>query len=479
MKFFSGLNNVRIKTLLGAGSVALGLAAAVNFCAVGEAYAEGAGGGEAPASASASAEPFTELAVVDFDKLLKDRPGYERIEELDEQIRLMQRELEFLPLADRKRLIDSGRKRMEREVLKARKELEAESRRISHELDNYQSNLKAQLEREGKAIGDQYNEILRRKIEALKPKAPEVPVDVRRSMDSFMRDLAVVRQQRISARRLELERAMQSALEAEQAGMENKLAEYDSSLMVANQERRVNLQLQLQTAATPEEESSIQEQLNALGDEEAQKKEAKRKELGAAYDARVAEERARVSSEMQSFEKTLDAETGRKADAERNRLLSTVKIPDPAANKAEVEAQIAKTRAAVNAEMEAKKASMTATMQAKAEKAREHMKQKQAQIEKRLQATQKQLEDMVNRSSADVSEDTRKKMDSVKAKIEELTKQRNDLYDGMVADLREVVSKVAEQQENKPSVIGAYVVNVDCLDLTDKTMIALEKKDQH
>ncbi|MBQ7529002.1 hypothetical protein IJT10_03755, partial [bacterium] len=44
-----------------------------------------------------------ELAVVDFDKLLRDRPGYERITQLDEQIVLLRRELEILPLADRKR----------------------------------------------------------------------------------------------------------------------------------------------------------------------------------------------------------------------------------------------------------------------------------------------------------------------------------------------------------------------------------------
>ncbi|MGM9998217.1 MAG: hypothetical protein ACI38Q_02295 [Candidatus Bruticola sp.] len=479
MQFFSVPKLKRAGIWLGVGSFLVGTALAVQVGLAEVACAEGTEPKKSAASDGTS-DKFTELAVVDFDKLLKDRPDYERISQLDEQIRLLQQELDFLPLADRRRKVDSGRKRMEREVEKARNELQAESDRIGQELKNFRSTLAAQLERENKALNEHYQSVLRQRIEALTPKAqPQVPEDVRKRMDSFLSDLAGVRQQRISAKRLELERIMQNNLESARASMDERLAAYDSSLMEENQTQRVNLQLQLQTAANAEEESAIQDKLSALSDEETAKKSAKRDELSAEYKELEASERANVNSKMKAFEDSLDKETSAKAAAERNRLLKTVSVPSPQANKAEVEAQIEKIKAVINAEMEAKRASMTAAMQQKAEEAQRNMEKKQAELEKRLMATQKQLEAMVNSSQNDVSDETRKKMDDIKAKIEDLNKQRTELYDSMADDLRKVVGKIASEQEGEPSVIGSYVMNIDCLDLTDKTMIALEKEDQH
>ncbi|MGM9992352.1 MAG: hypothetical protein ACI376_05840 [Candidatus Bruticola sp.] len=479
MQFFSVPKFKSTGVWLGVGSILVGAAVAVQVGLAEVACAEGTEPKKSAALDKAD-DKFTELAVVDFDKLLKDRPDYERINQLDEQIRLLQQELDFLPLADHRRKVDSGRKRMEREVEKARNELQAESERIGRELKNFRNALSSQLERESKALNEHYQNVLRQRIAALTPKAqPQVPEDVRKRMDSFLSDLAGVRQQRLSAKRLELERLMQNNLESARASMDERLAAYDNSLMEENQAQRVNLQLQLQTAANAEEESSIQDKLSALSDEETAKKAAKRDELSAEYQALEASERANVNSKMKAFEDSLDKETSAKAAAERERLLKTVSVPSPQANKADIEAQIEKIKATINAEMEAKKASMTAAMQQKAEEAQRNMEKKQAELEKRLMATQKQLEAMVKNSQNDVSDETRKKMDDIKAKIEDLQKQRTELHDSMAADLRKVISKIAAEQEGQPSVIGTYVMNIDCLDLTDKTMIALEKEDQH
>lgn len=458
------------------GGVALAIVLAAQLVPTGALADDGSRGS---VDSVGTVRPLSEeLAVVDFDKLLHDRPGYERITQLDEQLALLQRELEILPLADRKRKVDSGRKRMEKEIEKAKKELQTEYARVTGELDHFQENMRTQLESEGRALTEHYQGVLREKIAALQPKAPKIPQDVHQKMEQYLSDLAVVREQRVAAKRLELERNMQSTLEAEKARIDDELAKFDSALMVENQDRRVNLQLELQTAGSPEEESAIQDKLSAINDEETEKKSAKRQEFSAAYDSLVASEKAKVDSEVKSFENALNAETRQKAEAERQRLLSKIDIPSPETNKAEVEAQIAKVRATVEAEMEAKKAEMTRTMQAKADEAHKHMMAKQADIEKRLKAVQKQLEDMVNKSNEDVSEGTRQKMDEVKKKIEDLSKQRQELYDTMVADLKRVVEQVTSKMEDPPSVIGAYVVNLDCPDLTDKVMIALESE-QH
>ncbi|MBQ7503559.1 hypothetical protein IJT93_12760 [bacterium] len=472
MLFFSGFGKKSIGWCLGLSGLAAVSVFGLSFWPADTALADD---GDKPKASKEVYDLSKELAVVDFEKLLKDRPEYERIVQLDEQIQLLQRELEFLPLADKKRKVDSGRKRMEREVEKARKELEAEYGRVSGELNNFQASMKAQLEKEGKAISDHYQQVLQQRLAALQPKAPVVPQDLRQRLDSFVADLAVVREQRITAKRLELERSMQKNLEAEKARIDDAVADFDNSLMLANQDRRVELQLQLNTAATPEEESAIHDKLNAISEEESQAKIAKREELSASYEALVASEKQRISSELSSFEASLNAEAKAKADAEQKRLLSTVSVPSRESNRAEAEAQIARIKAAVDAEMEAKKAEMAASVQAKAAEAQKTMEKKQADIEKRLQALQRQLEDMVNKSNSEVSDDIRRKMDDTKAKIEELQKQRQEVYDGIVADLKKAVETVAAKQENPPSVIGSYVVNIDCTDLTDKTMIALEK----
>lgn len=472
MKLFSGFGKKSLGWCLGLSGLAAVSVFGLSLWPADTALADD---GDKPKASKEVYDVTKELAVVDFEKLLKDQPEYERVLQLDEQIQLLQRELDFLPLADKKRKVDSGRKRMEREVEKARKELEAEYGRVSGELNNFQASMKAQLEKEGRAISDHYQQVLQQRLAALQPKAPVVPQDIRQRLDSYVADLAVVREQRITAKRLELERGMQSSLEAEKARIDDAVAEFDNSLMVANQDRRVELQLQLNTAATPEEETAIHDKLNAISEEESQAKMAKREELSASYEALVASEKQRVESELKSFEASLNAEAKAKADAEQKRLLSTVKVASPADNRAEVEAQIAKVRAAVDAEMEAKKAEMTASVQAKAAEAQKTMEKKQADIEKRLQALQRQLEAMVNKSNSEVSDDTRRKMDDTKAKIEELQKQRKEIYDGIVADLKAAVERVVAKQENPPSVIGSYVVNIDCADLTDKTMIALEK----
>ncbi len=426
----------------------------------------------------AAREKFTELAIVDFDKLLQDRPGYERVRQLDEQIALLKRELEFLPAQERKRKVDSGRKRMEREVEKARNELQAEYERVSQEMANFQKNLASQLESEGRKISAQYQSVLQKKIAALAPAQPQVPQSIQERMDSFLADLAGVRQQRLAAKRLELESAMQNKLDAERARIDEELAAFDTVLMRENQEERVNLQLQLQTASNAEEEAAIQEKLAALGEKEAERKTAKRDELSKAYDAELAAQQANIEAELKKYERTLDAETREKAQAERNRLLKGVELPDVASNQAAVKAQIEKTRAAVNAEMEAKKAEMTATMQAKADEAQKRMQRKQADVESRLRKVQKQLELMVARGTEDVSQETRQKMDDLQAKIDDLQKQRDGLYESMASELRQLVAQIAAKQEGQPAVIGSYFANIDCLDLTDKTMIALGEEDQ-
>lgn len=418
-------------------------------------------------------EPLT-VGVVDFGSLIKEHPDYDRLSQLDEQIGIYEQELQFLPLSDQRRAADAGQKKMEDEVAKAHKELEAEYNRINKEMSGLSASMAAQFESEGKALQEHYRHVLDERIKAIQPKNMQPPKEAQAELEGFMQDLAKVREQRVLARRNESEWALQQKLNTRRGELDTALADYEGELMRANQEKRLNLQLKLQTAATPEEEAEIQNQLNALSEEEASAKEARRAELVAAFDAEASSEKAKMEADLAAYEKQLTNEARGQLEAKRQKIVSSMHIPSQAEGQAEVNAQIENIKRTIDAEMQARQKEMQATMQKRSEEAKAKLQKKQAQIEERLKKLQSQLAEMVEHSAENVSEDTRKKMDDTEAKIKELKEQRKELYDAMLDELKGIVGGVAEKQ-NVPSVVGAYIVNVNCTDLTDLSMVAVKQ----
>ena len=178
--------------------------------------------------------------------------------------------------------------------------------------------------------------------------------------------------------------------------------------------------------------------------------------------------------DLAAYEKQLTNEARGQLEAKRQKIVSSMHIPSQAEGQAEVNAQIESIKQTINAEMQARQKEMQATMQQRSEEARAKLQKKQAQIEERLKKLQSQLAEMVEHSAENVSEDTRKKMDDTEAKIKELKAQRKELYDAMLDELKGIVGGVAEKQ-NVPSVVGAYIVNVNCTDLTDLSMVAVKQ----
>ena len=426
---------------------------------------------EAWAAEQATVEDL-HLGVVDFDSLIRAHGDYERLQQMDEQIDVLKQELTFLPLSDQRRVVDQSQKKMQAEVNRARAELEGEYRRINAEMQGLSASMQAQLQQEGAALQAHYQGVLEQRLRPLQPAAVELQGDPKAKMQAFLADLAAVREQRVMARRLELEKQVQQRLEAERARVESELASFEDQIMRENQQKKLNLQLQLQTATAPEQEAAIQEQLSTLGDDEQTRKDARRSELFGGLDSTREKEKASLDAEVAAYERQLNAEAQQKAAAERNRLAglptrAPVAPPD-------VQRQIEQIRATINGEMESRKAQMQSAMQSRSAEARERLKKKQAEVEKRLGDLQAQLKDMVEKSADQVSDDTRKKMDDVKARLEGLEKQRKELYDRMVADLSGKVGEVAKKQDI-PAVIGSCVANLGCKDLTDLAMVAVKQ----
>lgn len=415
------------------------------------------------------------LGVVDFDSLLRAHRDHERLQQLDQQIEVLQQELTFLPLSDQRRVVDQSQKRMQAAVEKARKELETEYGRINREMRGLSEAMQGQLVREGQQLQAHYQGVLEQRTRHLRPRDVELRGDSKARMQAFLDDLSAVRTQRVMARRLELEKQVQQRLEGERARVESELAAYEDQIMRENQEKKLNLQLQLQTVTDAEQEAEIQQQIAAMGDQEQTLKDARRAELFAGLDEVRNREQAGMEANLDSFEATLNAEVQQKAAAERNRLAG---LPTQAPAAApDVQRQIDEVRATITAEMEARKAEMQAAMQARSAEARKRLERKQAEVEKRLADLQAQLKELVEKSADEVSEDTQRKMDDVKSRLEALQTERKTLYDKMLAELSETVGEVA-RKHNVPSVIGRFIVNLDCTDLTDLAMVAVKQADR-
>ncbi len=413
-----------------------------------------------------------QLGVVDFDSLLRAHREYQRLSQLDEQIAILEQELAFLPLGDQRRVVDQSQKRMQAEVERARREVEAEYQRINAEMRGLGASMQARFEQEGQSMQAHYRAVLDERTRHLRPQPVELQGDTKARMQAFLADLSAVRQQRLMARRLELEKQVQSRMEAERARVESELAAYEDQIMRQNQERKLNLQLQMQTSMDAEKEAEIQDRIAAIGQEEQTLKDARRAELHGQLEEAGKREQAGLEEQLKSYEASLNSEVQQKAAAERNRLGG---LPRQApAVPADVERQIEAVRASLTAEMEARKAQMQETMQARSQEARKRLESKQAEVEKRLKALQAQLKDLVEKSADQVSEDTRRKMDEVKSRVAALKAQRKGLYDQMVADLSDKVGEVARKHE-VPAVIGRFVVNLGCTDLTDLAMVAVKQ----
>ncbi len=414
------------------------------------------------------------IGVVDYESLRKQHRDYESLQQLDEQIRLLEEELQFLPLEDQRRVVNTSQNKMRDEVAKAQKEVQREYDSINREMAGLSASMSAQLEREGRELQEHYRHVLEERLKALVPQQDEAPADAKKQLDNYLRDMAQVREQRLVGKRLELERQMANKLEIERSRSDEILASYDNEVMKSNQEKRVNLQLQLQTVENPEEEAKIQEELRNLGDEEAAKKEAKSEELRAEFEKMATEEKQRVEQELAAYEQRMNEEAQAKFEQERNKILKGIQPVDVEANRRLAQAQIDEVRNLVNAEMKAKQDEMQATMQKRSQEARAKLEKKQADVEKRLRKLQDQLNDLVQKTYANVSDDTRKKMDDVQAKIDELKKQREDMDTAIRNDLSQIVAGVAQKQ-NIDTVVGSYIVNIDCIDLTDLAMVALKQ----
>ncbi len=426
-----------------------------------------------------------QLAVVDYSVLIKAHPQHEKLKQLDDQVRLLEEERAMVESQARQKLMQQGQDEMGEAIQQARAKLEAEKAAVEAELSSISSSLSRRMAGEMEALQGQYENQIKDAVEGLVPKQADTtaPEPLAQSGDQqvqdFMENLGLIRERNLAARRLELEKRLGSELEAEKARLDGEVAAFEDELSGQYQSEKLNLQLTVQNAADEAEREQAEARLQEISAEIADKKLARRKEVDQKFSAFRTEKTEAMQQELVTYQKELDAEVASKVGSKRAELVASGKLPPQAAPKPqgpppEIQAEIAKVESSLRAELESKKAELRQRMQAETAVAEERLKKKQAEVEEQLRKTEAEIRERINEQLENLDDELKDELDEKTARLEELNKQRETLYEQMKSELNEKVAGVAEKKE-VPMVIGSFVVNRNCEDLTDRAMVAVKQ----
>jgi len=287
-----------------------------------------------------------------------------------------------------------------------------------------------------------------------------------------------LRERKVQAIKLEVEKVHREQREAERARIDSEIAAYEDQIMKTHQQEKLNLQLKVQVAKDEAEQADLQAQLEAISDEEERLKDAKRAELEGSFKTFRSDSEARQAAETKA---AID-KVNREVEGQIGALPASAGAPPPPPRPKqptltpEIKAMIAKKQDELRAKMEAEAAAARQKMEAEQGVAVARLKRKSEELKARIEKQQADLQRVVQANAREgLSAATKEKIKVLEEQRDKLQAQRTELFDKMVADLKGDIGEVARKQK-VDIVIGTYVENRNCVDLTDYAMVAIKTK---
>jgi hypothetical protein len=359
---------------------------------------------------------------------------------------------------------------------------------------------------------------------------------LQKQLQAYVSDLFALRDRQAAARKLELEKELSEKLSARRRELDKQIAEYESQIMRADQNTKLNLQLKMMNAENEEAHKKIREELARIIQEENEKKEAKRRELNAQYEQQVAAEKAAMEQEFARYKDELTAQVKKKIAAEEKRMeeklnqkiaslaaakkasmpspapvtprptrkprprrtavqatpapLPTLPPPSPrkesfptAAAPIELEGssfeapklrkRYEEKRKALIEEFHAFKRQLEVRIRRENELSALQVKGKEQELNARIKAYQAGIIQELQEKNRKISVKEQARQKKVQKAIDDLLKQKLRLIESITAELKEKVSAVA-QREGFNLVVASYISNVHCTDLTDLMLQEME-----
>ncbi|NDD27409.1 MAG: hypothetical protein EB084_03985 [Proteobacteria bacterium] len=426
-----------------------------------------------PVASPVAEDVLSHVGVVDIERLMRANPDFTRLEQIDQEIAYLSAQIESSgPSQDE--LVKDIRKQLDAMKNRLVEKFQADVARMKSDIDARKAAVESTLKAEAASIGSQlqaYQEELKRKAGAggaitVGPGA-DTKVKLQAEMAKASEPLLLVARQKIAARQVEIQQAVDAEMQDAKRKMEGRVAEQMEAVLKADQAQKLQLQLDLQTATDEEQRKSLQDQLARLTDKEETRRDELRKELATDFDARRKAALAKHQADFNAYSAKVKAEVDSQIRARQGAVLSKYGVSGMEPTKvADLQAAMQLKQRELKARFEAHKDELVGGLKAASEQAQAHLKAEQKKIEDKLKAEQKRLIAGAVKSQGKLSAEEKARRDRLSGQLTELKTQRERVHDAIMAQIRENVRKLAEEQK-VPLVVGDYRVNIKCQDLTE------------
>lgn|GEM_PF-5584001 len=419
-----------------------------------------------------------QFGYVDMTKLMKEVPGYDELQKLDEQLEKLKAELDEY---------QSGSSKVEMEkyqILEKKKaqytlQLKAEYELQKKQIDALAKELSSKLEANTKVYKNQMQElsqqVMTNDLPGLLGNSYQQKGNLKQQLQTFGRDLLYLKDRQIAAKRLEMEKKVSDNLQTRKNELNLQLTAYETDLLKQNQNEKVNLTLKMQVAKSESEYQETQSALKQLEAKENELKEVKKKELEKQFDQYREEQIKTEAKTFEQFKQKLDQEVnaqllkqqhailkkGGLGEAKLNSLLA--QHPLIKAKKQEYEKIFKVQQAQLETKLKAAQAQMAA-----------HMKTRESYFMKQLHEEEQKLNQQLKlKEKTEANANLQEKTAKTKT-FESMTAQRKKLYQQITGIVKKTVQAVAKQ--NQVQVVLAMVdINVKAKDLTSQCLEKLKE----
>ncbi len=414
------------------------------------------------------------VAIVDFTKLIKVHKGYKELESFDDKISKLEQKMYNAPSSMQK-MGEERFAKLEQSKKAAEEELKREMENLSGQLMKEKAALEAKFEGDVKKMESEMQAL---KAEAKKrssasPSAAEEPQPAGEQMKAFTRDLMLLRERQVTARRLDLQKKAKEKIDAERERLDSELTTYESQISKENQQEKLNIQLKMQVTKDDDEMAKLREELGRLNEEESKLKEKKKTEVAAEIEKVGNVEMARIDKEVDAYKAKIDADIKAQVNQKQSSIGSGGGSTGGGGRTASMK-DLQQKGEALNRSFEQKKQNMEAQLTGAQEEARRRFDAKRVQLEQSIKNQEQQLMKDILKNREKLARGDMERMEKQKRELDKLQRDRQKLYDSMLEEIKVQVTEVAHG-EKLPFVVGMYVVNVNAVDLTDKVIVKIKE----
>ena len=422
------------------------------------------------------------IGVVEADKLLVKHPMWKELTALQGQIEQLKAEMSRENIPD---FIRNQLDGLEKEKMEAQTQLSKEVEEISRRIRDEQMRAEDQLIKEHEEISGKLEEIYKKAgSQIYEPDDLKMlsagESDFNRQLQSFAQDIYYVKDRQLSARKLQLEKELNSIIEERKNLLDAELSQYEHEVMLQDQDKKLNLMLKIQVAKDDEEQQQIRQQLMDLEKADNEKKEGKRVEQEKKLQEFINSEKAKVDVELKKYDARLTADISRQINEKKNKMLKQLgKNPNEVMQKEldkriEQNADLKAEKNKLEKEFEDKKAALASRLLKKQETAVAELKTRQLALETSLKDEETRILKLINDYQEKQQVQADKMLTERKKKVEELDEKARKMHLSMVDDLKKTVNEVAAK-EHIDVVVTGFIYNKDCKDLTDDCLKWIEE----